>query len=286
MLKRLPCCKIATSRLATGSLALIRVFFLLGLYPWVPEKNSTPSSWPRYTHPDHGDKAFVLKKLEDSGATFEHKPMFAALEAHVAELASLKKWKATKKECPLLCPTDLASARLAHNYDIVLQEGDKMQANALLMEAYMSNKQDATLLGFTAHPSNLVSLKKIKVKGLKLYPLGTCTVAQEKDHEKYVEKCKATVVWYKKIAYQVQPFKAMVNFQKPDSGTLCPFFWVKAIEADEMTEEINMSTTWVDYKGLQIPVLVNEEAVEQHTLLLKTSEVVPQLPPAKKARVS
>ena len=226
----------------------------------------------------------MLTKLEDSGATFEHKPLFSPVQAHVASLDSLKAWKATKKECPVLCPPALTAQRLAHKYDAVLREGDKMETNALLMEAYMSNKlQDAALLGFTAHPFNLVSLKKIKSRGLKLFPLGTCTLVQEKDYEKYVEKSKGIVVWYKKVAYHVQPFKAMQNFEKPDSGSLCPFFWVKAAEKPEL---VNMSTAWIDFKGLQFPVLQNDGAVEQHTVLLKAPETVAQLPPAKRAKTS
>ena len=226
----------------------------------------------------------MLTKLEDSGATFEHQPLFTAVEKHVVSLDSLKNWKATKKECPVLCSPALTAERLVQNYDVVLKESEKWQVQSLLMEAYLANKsQDAAFLGFTAHPFNLVSLKKIKSKGIKLFPLGTCTVVQEKDYEKIVEKCKAIVVWYKKVAYQVQPFKAMLNFQKPETGSLCPFFWVKATET---LENVNMSSSWFEFKGLQIPVLQNDEAVEPHTVLLKASEIVPQLPPTKKAKTS
>ena len=71
--------------------------------------------------------------------------------------------------------------------------------------------------------------------------------------------------------------------EKPDSGSLCPFFWVKAAEKPEL---VNMSTAWIDFKGLQIPVLQNDGAVEQHTVLLKAPETVAQLPPAKRAKTS
>lgn len=245
-------------------------------------KKGKASPWPRYTHPDHDNKIFVLTRMDDSGASFEHKPLFSAVEIHVASLDSLKAWKATKKECTLLCSPGLTAERLAHNYDVVLKEGDKWQVNALLMEAYLANKPgDGGVLGFTAHPFNLVALKKIRSKGIKLFPLGTCTAVQEKDYEKIVQKCKAIVVWYKKVAYQVQPFKPMLNFEKPDTGSLCPFFWVKTTET---LENVNMSCSWVDFKGLQIPILQNEEAVEQHQILLKADAIVPQLPPAKRAK--
>ena len=226
----------------------------------------------------------MLTKLEDGGATFDHKPLFGDKESILASLDSLKRWKLTKRECPSLCPSSLTIQRLPQNYDLVLKEADKIQANALLKEAYMNNVlKDTDMLGFTAHPSGLVTLKKVKKSQLKLFPLGTCTPVQDKEYEKVVEKGKSVVVWFKGVAYQVQPYKSLAKFDPEENGALCPYFWVKAIEGDDQT---NMSTTWVDFNGLQIPTLQNEEIVGPQMFLLKAKEAVPSLPPAKKAKTS
>ena len=121
----------------------------------------------------------MLKKLEDDGATFEHTPLFGIPEEQKVALDSLKQWKHTKKECPMLCPSQLTLERLPHNFELVAKEGAKMKVNNLLMEAYMANKLPNDLLGFTSHPSNLVLLKKVKKKEKKLFPLGTCTLVQQ-----------------------------------------------------------------------------------------------------------
>ena len=46
---------------------------------------------------------------------------------------------------------------------------------------------------------------------------------------------------------------------------------------------------WVEYRGLHIPILENEEPIEPKTLLLKSSdpdEVFAKGPPAKKAKTA
>ena len=124
----------------------------------------------RYCNSEYPDQLLVLKSLDDHKATFEHRPLFGeALVVH-EDLDSLRKWKATKKDVTTMCPKAVCIARLPHNLDMVQKEMDKAQATALLMEAYMTNKpNDDTLLAFTCHPANLVLMKNVKKKQLKLY---------------------------------------------------------------------------------------------------------------------
>ena len=239
---------------------------------------------PRYSHSDHLDKVFILADLNDTEATFEHRPLFDSAEQVKEKLDSLKKWKPTKKEPTMMCPQHICISRLPHNVDIVKKEIDKTMATHLLMQAYMSHKvADESLLGFATHPSNLFLLKKIKKKDLKLYPFGNCLPVAEKDQTKVFENTKNVLVWFKDKPYLVQPFKNLSSFTKPEAGTLCPYFWVKSSEEEE---EINLQTVWVNFQGLQIPTLQNEDAIPEHSVLLKSSEQQPHEPPAKKARSS
>lgn len=235
-------------------------------------------------HPEHGEKIFFLIDMDDTGAKFHHTPLFGdVLEVKVG-LDLLKKWKFTKKDPQQFCPAQLTCQRLPHNCEAVLKEMEKIQVNALLMEAYMANRPaDEELLGFTCHPNAIFALKKLKKKELKLLPIGNCVPVQEKEYDKIVNKGKGVVVWYAKKAYQVQPFKALANFQKPDANSiLCPFFWVKPSDKEGA---VNMTTSWMEIKGLQIPVLENPDSLKHQTVLCKAADLIVQQPPAKKAKV-
>lgn len=241
----------------------------------------------RYTHHDYPDQIFILKAVDDKKATFQHVPLFADALVVTEELTSLKKWRATKKEPTALCPAKLTTDRLPHNLEMVQKEVDKVQATALLMEAYMNNKVGDGVLAFVSNPSNLAVLKKVKKKEIKLFPMGTCSLVPVKDQTKILEKAKHCVAWYKTKPYQIQPFKSFNNFAKPEeTGTLCPYYWVRSSGDDE---EINLKMAWVEYRGLHIPILENEEPIEPKTLLLKSSdpdEVFAKGPPAKKAKTA
>ena len=202
---------------------------------------------------------------------------------HCQDLASLKQWKHTKRETTQLCPPALCAQRMAYNFPSVQKEADKMYVNAILMEAYMTNKlKEDDMVSFTLHPNNLVLMKKAKKKELRFFPAGTCTAVPEKDLEKIVEKNKATLVWYKNKPFNVQPFKAVTSLEKPENGIFCPFFWAKA---SEEASEINLATGWVDFKQLKIPVLENPDGISPQTLLFKSTEEHLELePPAKKAK--
>lgn len=234
-------------------------------------------------HPDHGEKIFVLVHLDDTAAQFKHTPLFGGVVQEMVDLASLKKWKLTKKEPQQFCPAQLTCERLPQNCEAVLKEAEKMKVNALLMEAYMANKPaDEHLLGFTCHPAAIFALKKVNKKQLKLLPLGTCVRVLEKDYDKIVTKGKGVVVWFAQKAYQVQPFKALTNFQKPEANsTLCPFFWVKTADTEDA---INMTMSSMQLQGLKIPMLENSDPLKQDTLLLKAADCIVHQPPAKRAK--
>lgn len=144
---------------------------------------------------------------------------------------------------------------------------EKMEVNALLVEAYKQNiPKDDAMIGFTQHPSNVVLLKKAKKKEIKLFPLGHCSAVADKDLEQVVEKGKQVLVYYAGKAYAVQPFKSLTNFGKADSGCLCPYFFLKACDDEDL---VKLTTTWVDHKSLKIPVLENKDVIEAKTLLFK-----------------
>ncbi|CAK8988160.1 unnamed protein product [Durusdinium trenchii] len=241
----------------------------------------------KYTHHDYPDQIFILKAVDDKKATFQHVPLFADALVVTEELTSLKKRRATKKEPTALCPAKLTTDRLPHNLEMVQKEVDKVQATALLMEAYMNNKVGDGVLAFVSNPSNLAVLKKVKKKEIKLFPMGTCSLVPVKDQTKILEKAKHCVAWYKTKPYQIQPFKSFNNFAKPEeTGTLCPYYWVRSSGDDE---EISLKMAWVEYRGLHIPILENEEPIEPKTLLLKSSdpdEVFGKGPSAKKAKTA
>lgn len=179
----------------------------------------------RYTHADHEGKIFVLFSLGNDGAKFQFKPLFGdALEVSES-LDALKKWKPTKKENQSLHDQQLCIPRLPHHYDLVLKEMEKMEVNALMVQAYKQNiPKDDAMIGFTQHPSNVVLLKKAAKKQVRLFPLGHCSAVADKDLPSVVEKGKQTLVYYKGKGFAVQPFKTLTNFDKPDSGCLCPYF--------------------------------------------------------------
>lgn len=226
----------------------------------------------------------MLSSLENTGATFQHKPLFGDVLEVKEALDALKNWKPTKKENQCLCDLSLAAERLPHKYDVVLKEMEKIEVNALLVEAYKKNvPKDDAMLGFTQYPTNLVSLKKIQQKHLKLYPLGQCSAVADKDLQQILEKGKQVLVYYKAKPYAVQPFKALTNFGKADSGTLCPYFFVKVAEEEAQG---NLSLSWVDHKGLKIPVLENQDAINKETLLFRDADGQAKEPPKKKAKKS
>lgn len=234
-------------------------------------------------HADHGEKIYFLVHLDGTGAKFQHTPLFGDILEQQVDLASLKKWKLTKKDPQQFCPPQLTCERLPHKCEVVLKEAEKIKVNNLLMEAYMAHKPaDEDSLGFTCHPAALFALKKLNKQQLKLLPIGTCVPVLEKEYDKIVNKGKGVVVWFGQKAYQVQPFKVLTNFQKPDANSiLCPFFWVKTSDKEDV---INMTTSWLETQGLKIPVLENSDPVKQQTLLCKAADVIVQQPPAKKAR--
>ena len=179
---------------------------------------TTPSALPpsgRYCNAAFEDKIFVLSSLEDDGATSHHKPLFGDVLEHKENLDALKQWKPTKKESQSLCDQQLCIQRLPQNYEVTLKDIDKIQANALLVEAYMKNiTKDDSMLGFTQHPSNLVLLKKAKKKEIRLFPVGLCSAVADKDLQQVLDKGKQVLVYYKEKAFAVQPSKALANFSK------------------------------------------------------------------------
>ena len=237
---------------------------------------------PRYVNSDYQEQIFILKSVTDSEAVFEHQPLFAPSVVVKDQLSVLKKWKLTKKEPTMLCPEQLCIARLPHNALSVQKDFEKATATQLLMEAYMSNKvADESLLAFASHPSNLFLMKKAKKKEVRLYPIGTLSAVVEQDKAKTLQKTKNVVVWFQDNPYLIQPFKNLSSFTKSEAGTLCPFFWAKS---SEEADKINLQTTWINHKGLKIPILENDEALPAQTLLLKCSGQQSQEPPAKKSK--
>jgi hypothetical protein len=221
----------------------------------------------RYIHPDHEDKIFVLSSLEDTGATFQYTPLFGNAVDPTESLDARNKWRPTKKENQSLLDQQLCIQRLPHKYELVLKDMERIEVNALLVDAYKQNlPKDDAMIGFTQHPSNVVLLKKAKKKEITLFPLGQCSAVADKDLQQVLNKGKQVLVYYNGKAYAIQPFKTWTSFQKADSGCLCPYFFVRACEDEE---DARLATTWVDHQGLKIPVLQNQGPLEAHTLLYK-----------------
>ncbi|CAL1135362.1 unnamed protein product [Cladocopium goreaui] len=176
-------------------------------------QNSHIKVGERYIHPDHEDKIFVLSSLEDTGATFQYTPLFGNAVDLTESLDALNKWRPTKKENRSLLDQQLCIQRLPHKYEIVLKDMERIEVNALLVDAYKQNlPKDDAMIGFTQHPSNVVLLKKAKKKEITLFPLGQCSAVADKDLQQVLNKGKQVLVYYNGKAYAIQPFKTWTSF--------------------------------------------------------------------------
>lgn len=234
-----------------------------------------------YTHRDYKDQVFTMEGIKDGCGVFKHVPLFGETLEVVASVEELKDWKSTKKEMCQLCPRDVIKDRLPEACPLVLDEWDKMCASYLLAEAYKeNNKANVDMVAFTKFPNGLLALRKLKVKELQLYPVGT--LAKVKDQHKTDDLLAkgAILVKFKGVAYQVQGFKAYNPIKSEEAGVVCAYFYVKATEDEQ---EANLQVIWKTYKDLIIPVLENPKQVAEQTPLLKGKDVS-ATPPAKKAR--
>ena len=234
-----------------------------------------------YLHKDYKDQVFTLESIKDGSGVFKHVPLFCDEIKVVASIEGLKDWKRTKRERCQLCPTESVKARLPEASPLVLDEWAKQCASHLLAEAYkQNNKASLDMVAFTSFPNGLVSLKKLKVKELQIYPVGTLTKVKEQHKVDELLSKGAVVVKFKEVAYQVQGFKAFNPTKKEESGVMRAYFYIKASEENE---EANLNVSWKTYQDLHIPVWENSKQIEKHAALLKGKEAC-AAPPAKKAR--
>ncbi|CAK9087331.1 unnamed protein product [Durusdinium trenchii] len=242
-------------------------------------QNSHISVGKNYMHKDYKEQVFALEGIKDGCGVFKHVPLFGETLEVVASVEELKDWKSTKKEMCQLCPRDVIKDRLPEACPLVLDEWDKMCASYLLAEAYKeNNKANVDMVAFTKFPNGLLALRKLKVKELQLYPVGT--LAKVKDQHKTDDLLAkgAILVKFKGVAYQVQGFKAYNPIKSEEAGVVCAYFYVKATEDEQ---EANLQVIWKTYKDLIIPVLENPKQVAEQTPLLKGKDVS-ATPPAKK----
>lgn len=217
----------------------------------------------KYLHKDHGDQIFELMKIEDDGAFFVHVPIFGMPVEVKAGLDALNEWKKTKKEPHLLLESDIVKKRLPHNAPVFAEEALKAEAQHLLFQAYQhSSKPSEDQLGFAYNPHGLVCLKKVKKKGLQLYPIGLLG--------KFKEGSKATYVVFKGSKFSITHLKTWNPTMKPeDPGMLCPYF---AIKSTDDSDWVNMHMIWVQYEGLRLPILENPDGLDEETYLYKGQE--------------
>jgi len=214
----------------------------------------------RYVHKDHGDKIFELKNVEDDGAFFLHAPIFGMPVEVKAGLDALNEWKKTKKESQVLLESNIVKKRLPHNAPVVAEEALKAEAQHLLFQAYAhSSKPSEDQLGFAYNPHGLVCLKKVKKKGLQLYPIGLLG--------KFKEGSKATYVVFKGSKFSITPLKTWnPTLKSEDPGMLCPYFAIKSIDE---SAKVNMHITWVQYEGLRLPILENPDGLGEEIYLYR-----------------
>ena len=202
-------------------------------------------------------------KIEDDGAFFVHVPIFGRPVEVKANLDALNEWKKTKKEPHVLLDSNIVKKRLPHNAPVVADEVLKAEAQHLLFQAYQhSSKPSEDQLGFAYNPHGLVCLKKVKKKQLQLYPIGLLG--------KFKEGSKATYVVFHGMKFSVTPLKTWnPNMKSEDPGMLCPYFAVKSIDD---TDCVNLNSTWVQYQGLHLPILENQDGLDEETYLYKGHE--------------
>ena len=225
------------------------------------------------------DKIYILQELTDTHCIFVNRPIFGDCVRVECEFKDAKQWKKTKKDVTQLCDAKLALQKVPENSAAIADDWDKTQITYLLFQAYMECSKGVDSVAFAAHPTGLVSTKKLKKKDLQLYPIGN--VVKMKDQSK-LDTSKGLYVKWKGQAWTLQPYKTFTSFDKPEeTGILCPYMFVKTADEDDA---VNMALSEVNYKGLTIPMLENPAIVKEHCWLYRGGASDDGLPPKKKAK--
>lgn len=221
-----------------------------------------------YQCKDYDDKVFVLVRLAEDHMVFTHTPVLDVPEEVQVEFSKLKTWKATKRQPPKLCPSGVASLKIAHTTDVFKAELKKTQLQLILLEAFQSSISEVhgSLLFASMPGPGLFCSQKLKKGQLVLYPMGTVQSLKGKDSS----KVKNVILEFQQEKFAVQSFKSLTEFTLEAEGMLVPYHYVQSIPEEE---EPNMEVKMMTVKGVKLPVLTNTVAVPQNTLLTRALAV-------------
>ena len=177
----------------------------------------------------------------------------------------LKEWKAYKGNLPALCPDDLVTKLLPHSSTAVKNELLKAKAYAGLLDAYLQHPLAEKLLSFGTDPDAVFVCRDVKKGELQLFPCGT--VSFPKDGAEPDMQCKLVCKSKGNPAvFVINPPKCSIHQGEAKEGSMiCPFFWVKAVDAEAANMQLSSFTheSW-----LSIPILVNTKPIQKNSQLM------------------
>ena len=212
---------------------------------------------------------------------FEHQPLFDSSIVIHADFHSLKQWKVTKQQPPLLCPVELMNSRSGTSSDSsIYMDMCRGEVQSIVNEAYLQHLPGDQLL-FSLHPSNVFCSTKVKKNEISLYPVGVVHMVKPAD----VPKIKGIHLKYKGFDWTLTPYRSLPAFDDSKAGYLVAYNWVQTTEE---AEEANMTVKWLTIRGLSLPVLQNCVPLSKHDALVRTAITPPEkvegIPPSKKRK--
>ncbi|CAK9015872.1 Uncharacterized protein SCF082_LOCUS12940, partial [Durusdinium trenchii] len=177
-----------------------------------------------------------------------------------ADFHSLKQWKVTKQQPPLLCPVELMKSRTGTSSDSsIYMDMRRGEVQSIVNEAYLQHLPGDQLL-FSLHPSNVFCSTKVKKNEINLYPVGVVHMVKPAD----VPKIKGIHLKYKGFDWTLTPYRSLPAFDDSKAGYLVAYNWVQTAEEEE---EANMTVKWLTIRGLSLPVLQNCVPLSKHDAL-------------------
>jgi len=221
-----------------------------------------------YIHKSYPGKYYKFTSHDDSTCAFKHTPLFGPEDMLQSSFDKLREWKAYRGNLPALCPDDLVTKLLPHSSTAVKNELLKAKAYAGLLDAYLQHPSAEKLLVFGTDPDAVFVCKDVKKGELQLFPCGTLSLP--KDGAEPDMQCKPVCKSKGNPAvFVINPPKCSIHQGEAKEGSIiCPFFWVKAGDAEAANMQLSSFTheSW-----FSIPVLVNTKPIQKNSQLVMLS---------------
>ena len=201
-----------------------------------------------------------MQSIQADHCLFEHQGLFSAKIEIQEPFENLKHWKATKKEPPILCPTELQKDRLVGDPNLCLElEKVKHKLQSIVYEVYLAHVSQWKLV-FSLNPSGVYSLAKYKKGELVLPPVGSIVPFKAGD------KAKGISLKFMNQEFHLLPVRAASSFDENKLGCLIPYYFVSTTDK---AEEVNMEVKAVENQGVKLPLLVSSKTVQENDRLIR-----------------